>query len=62
MKIGFATDSNILKKQNLYENEKTLDVIDIYAEYIESLKNIKSKNELVYYMPEIVVEELLMQK
>ena len=62
MKIGFATDTNILKKQNLYENEKTLDVIDIYAEYIESLKNIKSKNELVYYMPEIVVEELLMQK
>ncbi len=62
MKIGFATDTNILKKQNLYENEKTLDVIDIYAGYIESLKNIESKNELVYYMPEIVIEELLMQK
>lgn len=62
VKIGFATDTNILKKQNLHEDEKTLDVTDIYTEYIEALKNIKSKNELVYYMPEIVVEELLMQK
>ena len=62
MRIGFATDTNILKKKNIYEGEKTLDVTDIYIEYIEALRNIKSKKELVYYMPEIVVEELLAQK
>ena len=62
MKIGFVTDTNILKKKNLYDCEKILDVTDIYVEYIEALKNIKYKHELIYYMPEIVLEELLIQK
>lgn len=62
MKIGFVADTNILKKQNLYDCEKILDVTDIYTEYIEALKKIKYKHELIYYMPEIVLEELLIQK
>lgn len=62
MKIGFATDTNILRKNKLSECQKILDATDIYTEYIETLNKVKSKHELVYYMPEIVVDELLMQK
>ena len=62
MEIGFATDTNILKKKNIYECESVLDVTDIYTEYIEALNKLKIKNELVYYMPEILIEELLAQK
>ncbi len=62
MKIGFATDTNILKKNKLSACQKILDATDIYTEYIETLNKVKSKHELVYYMPEIVVDELLMQK
>ena len=62
MKIGFATDTNILRKNKLSECQKILDATDIYTEYIETLKKVKSKHELIYYMPEIVVDELLMQK
>lgn len=62
MKIGFATDTNILKKNNISDCQKILDATDIYTEYIEALNKVKSKHELVYYMPEIVVDELLMQK
>ncbi len=62
MKIGFATDTNILKKNKINDCQKILDVTDVYIEYIEALNKIKSKHELIYYMPEIVVDELLMQK
>lgn len=62
MKIGFATDTNILRKNNLSDCQRTLDVTDMYTDYIESLNKIKSSHELIYYMPEIVVDELLMQK
>ena len=62
MKIGFATDTNLLKKQDLHDCKEILDATDIYTEYIKALKNIESRKELIYYMPEIVVEELLMQK
>lgn len=62
MKIGFATDTKILRKNKLSECQKILDATDIYTEYIETLNKIKSKHELVYYMPEIVADELLIQK
>ena len=62
MKIGFATDTNILKKNNLIDCQKILDATDIYTEYIGALNKVKSSHELIYYMPEIVVDELLMQK
>lgn len=62
MKIGFATDTNILRKNNLSDCQKILDVTDLYTDYIESLNKIKPSHELLYYMPEIVVDELLMQK
>ncbi len=62
MKIGFATDTNILRKNKLSECQKILDVTDIYTEYIEALNKIGSEYKLIYYMPEIVVDELLMQK
>lgn len=60
MKIGFATDTNILRKNNLSDCQRILDVTDMYTDYIESLNKIKSSHELIYYMPEIVVDELLM--
>lgn len=62
MKIGFATDTNILRKNKLSDCQKILDVTDMYTDYIESLNKIKSSHELIYYMPEIVVDELLIQK
>lgn len=36
MKIGFATDTNILRKNKLNECQKILDAMDIYTEYIET--------------------------
>lgn len=62
MKIGFVTDTNILRKNKLNECKKILDATDIYTDYIEALNKVKSKHELVYYIPEIIVDELLIQK
>ena len=36
MKIGFATDTNILKKNKINDCQKILDVTDVYIEYIEA--------------------------
>lgn len=65
MKIGFATDTNILEridKSDLYTCKSVLDTTDIYIDYIEDLPKTKSQCELTYYMPEIVQEELLEQR
>ena len=64
MKIGFVTDTNILKKNpgELNKEEKFLNNMDFFIEYIESLKKTSSDKELIYFMPTIVVEELYYQK
>lgn len=64
MKIGFVTDTNILKKNpgELNKEEKFLNNMDFFIEYIESLKRTSSDKELIYFMPTIVVEELYYQK
>lgn len=63
MKIGFVTDTNFLHKSNeLYNKNEALSCVEIFVDYIDSLKKAESKHELIYYMPEIVIEELLAQK
>lgn len=64
MKIGFITDTNILKKNNegLNKEERFLDNIDFFVEYIESLEKTSSNKELIYFMPTIIIEELYHQK
>lgn len=64
IKIGFATDTNLLKKSagDLYSSKTVLDSTDIFVEYIEALNKTKPKIELLYFMPELVVEELFSQK
>lgn len=63
-KIGFVTDTNILKKSydELYSNSSTLDSTDIFIEYIDALNKTDSKCKLIYFMPELVIEELYSQK
>ena len=64
MKIGFVTDTNILGKEKgqWYDCKSVLDGTDIFIEYIESLSKTDEKKELVYFMPEMVIEELFAQK
>lgn len=64
MKIGFITDTNILKKndEGLNKEERFLDNIDFFVEYIESLEKTSSNKELIYFMPTIIIEELYHQK
>lgn len=68
MKIGFITDTNILTKKQgddkskLYNQEKFLDYIDFFTNYIDDLNSTKQKDELVYLMPETIIEELSCQK
>ena len=68
MKIGFITDTNILTKKQgedkskLYNQERFLDYIDFFTNYIDDLNSIKTKKELIYLMPETILEELSFQK
>ena len=64
MKIGFITDTNILKKNvgELNKEEKFLNNIDFFIEYIESLEKTPSDKQLIYFMPYVVIEELYYQK
>ena len=64
MKIGFVTDTNILGKEKgqWYDCKTVLDGTDIFIEYIEALSKNNKKKELVYFMPEMVIEELFAQK
>ena len=64
MKIGFVTDTNVIA---LNEGDKNKDVNFLkntryFLEYIESLKKLNTKVELVYIMPTIIIEELYNQK
>ena len=64
MKIGFITDTNILKEteKNLNEKNTFLNNVNFFVEYIESLKKTGTNKELIYFMPEIIIEELYYQK
>lgn len=64
VKIGFATDTNLLKKskEELYSSNTLLDSTDIFIEYIEALNKGTSKNKLIYFMPRLIIEELFIQK
>jgi len=64
MKIGFITDTNIIRKKDgeLNKEEKFLDNIDFFVEYIESLEKTASDKKLIYFMPNFVIEELYHQK
>ena len=64
MKIGFITDTNILKKspEKLNKEKEYLNNIDFFVEYIESLEKTYSDKQLVYFMPSIIIEELYYQK
>lgn len=65
MKIGFATDTNIVKKNrnDLCDEIKIFDTMDIFTEYIDSLnKSVKSEKKLIYFLPITVIDELCSQK
>lgn len=63
-KIGFITDTNILKKKfdNLYKEKEYLNYIDFFLEYIDNLKKADNQTNLIYYMPTIILQELYYQK
>lgn len=64
MNIGFITDTNILKKgkDELNRDSKFLNNTNFFIEYIESLEKTANKDKLIYFMPNIVIEELYYQK
>lgn len=62
MKIGFVTDTNILKNVNMYEENSIINGMNIFWDYIKSLNKASKNLELIYYMPSIILEELLYQK
>ena len=64
MQIGFITDTNILNKskEELNKDRKFLNNANFFIEYIESLENTSSQDKLIYFMPNIILEELYYQK
>ncbi len=64
MKIGFVTDTNILEKvqDELFASKGILDSTDIFTEYIKDLKEADVEKELMYFMPESILEELFTQR
>lgn len=68
MKIGIITDTNILTKKErdnnlkLCNEEKYLENMDFFINYIEDIKKINNKVEIVYLMPETIMKELKCQK
>ncbi|MCI9365227.1 MAG: DUF4935 domain-containing protein [Clostridia bacterium] len=68
MKIGIITDTNILTKKvrdnnlKLCNQEKYLENMDFFINYIEDIKKINNKVEIVYLMPETIMRELKCQK
>ena len=63
MKIGFVTDTNIIRKSDdELSKGMILDTTDIFIEYIDVLKKRDPNHTLVYFMPELVLKELFAQK
>lgn len=64
MKIGFVTDTNFLKKKDekLIKHTNYLDYIDKFLNYIKDSEKYDNNSKLVYFMPEIILEELYCQR
>ena len=64
MNIGFITDTNILKKSNeeLNRDSKFFNNANFFIEYIESLEKTSNQDKLIYFMPNIIIEELYYHK
>ena len=63
MKIGFVTDTNIIRKDDDKLSEgMILDTTDIFIEYIDALKKIDTNHTLIYFMPDFILQELFEQK
>ena len=62
MKIGFVTDTNILKNRDMSKKNNFLSSMKIFCDYIDSLQETRCKNKLIYFMPNIIIEELYHQK
>lgn len=65
MVIGFTTDTNLLKKMkdDLFNNTKTFDTMNIFIEYVDDLNNhTRSGKKLKYFLPDMVLDELASQK
>ena len=62
MKIGFITDTNILKNKDMSKKNNFMSNMKIFCDYIESLEETRCKNKLIYYMPNIIIEELYHHK
>ena len=55
MKIGFVTDTNIIRKDDDKLSEgMILDTTDIFIEYIDALKKIDTNHTLIYFMPDLI--------
>ena len=64
MKIGFVTDTNFLKKDDItiVEHINYLNNINYFESYIEDLKKSSCESKLIYFMPEVILEELYFQR
>lgn len=64
MTIGLITDTNFLTTsiEKRYKGKEYLDVLNYFINYIDSLIKMKCETRLIYYVPEIVLEELYYQK
>lgn len=64
MKIGFIADTNFLKKDNitLVEHTNYLNNINYFINYIEDLEKSNCDSKLIYFMPEVILEELYFQR
>ena len=62
MIIGFATDTNIINKSNKLTNSNFLSSLDLFYDYSEMLKKAQPDNPLIYFMPEIVLNEFVEQE
>lgn len=64
MNIGFITDTNILKKSNeeLNRDSKFFNNANFFIEYVESLEKTSNQDKLIYFMPNIIIEELYYHK
>lgn len=64
MNIGFVTDTNILKKREgeLIKESKFFDNTNFFIDYIDSLEKTSCTDRLMYFMPNIIMEELYYQK
>lgn len=64
MNIGFVTDTNILEKgkHELNTDKNFFNNTNFFIEYIESLEKTSCEDKLIYFMPNIIMDELYYRK